>query len=187
MTAIWQQLLGEVQARRSDHGKFMAKLKPRLAALVEDSADFFKPGQFKSLGGDQVDAGVVTDFKCFGDIGQAGCGSALKRIPGKFGSFFGCTSPACKKTFRDVNGSPQEKQPAAPAAEVEVDKSHPCPKCKPKSPGFLRRIERKDKSGYFWGCGNWRGGCKYICDDENGTPVESQPKAKAKPRARRAA
>lgn len=183
MTAIWQQLLGDVQARRSSHAKFMDKLKPWLSALVEDSADFFKPGQFKSLGADQVDAGVVTDFKCFGELVQPGCGSALKRIPGKFGSFFGCTNPACKKTFRDVGGTPQEKQPAAPAAEV--DKTHPCPKCKPKSPGFLRRIERKDKSGYFWGCGNWKGGCKYICDDENGTPVESQPRAK--PRGRRAA
>jgi hypothetical protein len=154
----------------------MAKLKPWLSAMVEESADFFKPGQFQSLGGGQVDAGVVTDHKCFGAVGLPGCGANLKRIPGKFGSFYGCTNASCKKSFRDVGGVPVEKQPASTSA-ADIDKSQPCPKCKPKTPGFLRRVQRKDKSGFFWSCNNWKSGCKFICDDADGRPAEKPKRA----------
>lgn len=49
----------------------------------------------------------------------------------------------------------------------------PCPDCgKP-----LRRIKKKAKNEFFWGCTGFADGCKYACDDNAGKPV---PKPSAK-------
>lgn len=49
---------------------------------------------------------------------------------------------------------------------IKVD-SHPCPTCgKP-----LRRRKKKDKEEFFWGCTGFEDGCKYACEDKDGTPV----------------
>lgn len=43
-----------------------------------------------------------------------------------------------------------------------------CPRC---GEGRLRRIRRKDQSGFFWGCSRWREGCKATFDDHDGKPA----------------
>ncbi|EOM7671355.1 DNA topoisomerase 3 [Escherichia coli] len=49
---------------------------------------------------------------------------------------------------------------------MKID-THPCPSCgKP-----LRRIKKKDKNEYFWGCTGFADGCKFACDDKGGKPV----------------
>ncbi|MCJ9669435.1 MULTISPECIES: DNA topoisomerase 3 [unclassified Neorhizobium] len=49
---------------------------------------------------------------------------------------------------------------------IKID-THPCPACgKP-----LRRIKKKDKDAFFWGCAGFAEGCKYACDDKAGKPV----------------
>jgi hypothetical protein len=46
----------------------------------------------------------------------------------------------------------------------------PCPDCgKP-----LRRIKKKDKNEFFWGCTGFADGCKYACEDKAGKPVAKQ-------------
>lgn len=52
--------------------------------------------------------------------------------------------------------------------KVEV---HPCPLC--KAP--LRRIPKKEKGSYFWGCTAFEKGCKYACEDKAGKPVPKEP------------
>ena len=49
---------------------------------------------------------------------------------------------------------------------IKVD-SHPCPTCgKP-----LRRIKKKAKNEFFWGCTGFDAGCKYACEDKDEKPV----------------
>ena len=46
----------------------------------------------------------------------------------------------------------------------------PCPDCgKP-----LRRIKKKEKKEFFWGCTGFADGCKYACEDKAGKPVAKQ-------------
>ncbi|WP_295448864.1 DNA topoisomerase 3 [uncultured Thiodictyon sp.] len=49
---------------------------------------------------------------------------------------------------------------------IKVD-TQPCPTCgRP-----LRRIKKKDKEEFFWGCTGVADGCKYVCNDHEGKPV----------------
>ncbi|WP_420854736.1 DNA topoisomerase [Scleromatobacter humisilvae] len=116
MTAEWQLRNDEVLRRRSTHADFMAQLKPWLHDLVGRSASFFRPEHFpggtpQKLRAERVEW-EVTDHACFGSFEKEGCGSALKRIPGQYGFFYGCTNTNCKKTIREVDGKPAEKTPA---------------------------------------------------------------------------
>lgn len=59
---------------------------------------------------------------------------------------------------------------------VDLSNNPPCPKCgRP-----LRRAESKFKKGeYYWSCTGFadtENPCKHTMDDQNGTPVEKQPK-----------
>lgn len=51
---------------------------------------------------------------------------------------------------------------AMPAMQVFT-----CPACER---GRLRRIQRKDKSGFFWSCSEWRSGCQCTANDSDGEP-----------------
>lgn len=89
------------------------------------------------------------------------CGSAMRRIPGKTGHFWGCSGyPACTATRPDVDGQPGER-------EEPKDSGHPCPSCgKP----LLRRT-KKGKEGYdFWGCSGFKDGCKASFPNKRGKP-----------------
>ena len=51
--------------------------------------------------------------------------------------------------------------------------SHPCPDCKKP----LRRIKKREKNEFFWGCTGFETGCKFACEDKAGKPT---PKAAPK-------
>ncbi len=70
----------------------------------------------------------------------------------------------CKTRFNNVKGKPVkwEQQP--------IDETYLCPSCQE---GYLQRRESKKKKGtFFWGCSNWKSGCKHIAWDDNGKPQE---------------
>jgi DNA topoisomerase-3 len=47
---------------------------------------------------------------------------------------------------------------------------NPCPDCgKP-----LRRIKKKDKNEFFWGCTGFADGCRFAAEDKSGKPVPKQ-------------
>lgn len=53
-----------------------------------------------------------------------------------------------------------------PSKSVSNDPSMPCPECgRP-----MRRIPRRDKTGFFWGCSGYQEGCKVTLPDNNGKP-----------------
>lgn len=164
MTAMWQQFNDQVMARKATHADFIGQLVPWLTTLVRKSATFFTPEQFP--GGRRRAAPALTEHLCFGEVGQVGCGSPLKLIEGKYGKFFGCSNDQCKKTFRDVGGKPAEKT-ERPPEQSSSDPKLACTKC---GEGFLRLVARKSGDGHFWGCSNWKGGCKAIYDDADGQP-----------------
>lgn len=49
--------------------------------------------------------------------------------------------------------------------------AYPCPECgRP-----LRRIPKKEKDEYFWGCAGYKDGCQYTAPDDNGKPGKKIP------------
>jgi DNA topoisomerase-3 len=55
---------------------------------------------------------------------------------------------------------------------VKID-APPCPECgRP-----LRRIKKKEKNEFFWGCTGFSEGCKYACEDKAGKPVPKEAAA----------
>ena len=49
--------------------------------------------------------------------------------------------------------------------------AYPCPECgRP-----LRRIPKKEKDEYFWGCAGYKDGCQYTAPDDNGKPGKKVP------------
>jgi DNA topoisomerase-3 len=55
---------------------------------------------------------------------------------------------------------------------IKVD-THPCPECGKA----LRRIRKKEKNEFFWGCTGFSEGCKYACEDKAGKPVPKESAA----------
>jgi DNA topoisomerase III len=88
------------------------------------------------------------------------CHTVLRRIEGKTGYFWSCTSfrDGCKFTTQDNKGKP-----------VGVFK---CPECDKR----LRRL--KIEEGHFWGCVGYREGCNTSFGDNNGEPILDKKKNK---------
>ena len=86
------------------------------------------------------------------------CNSALRRIKGKKGFFWGCSDQECKYTAPDSRGKPGKKRKA-------VTSDIPCPECGKQ----LRQIS--GKKGRFWGCSGYKEGCKFTTQDKAGKPV----------------
>jgi DNA topoisomerase-3 len=55
---------------------------------------------------------------------------------------------------------------------LKID-THPCPDCNRP----LRRIKKKEKNEFFWGCSGFSEGCKYACEDKAGKPVPKETAA----------
>lgn len=96
------------------------------------------------------------------------CGKgSLRRRNGPNGFFWGCSAwrDGCKHTQPDDNGKPGQRVDREPLAT----EGPACPEC---GKGFMRRI--KGQKGYFWGCSEYRGGCKKTLQDKDGQPVLPQ-------------
>lgn len=92
----------------------------------------------------------------------------LREINGKYGKFFSCSNyqSGCDFKAKSVNGKPDfnSKQ------EIQTSE-YQCPKCQK---GFLIRkegISKKTNKPYIWyGCSEWRNGCKFSCFEKEGKP-----------------
>ncbi len=125
------------------------------------------PAKFENKGGKPVKRKALPtsdDYPC----PTCKKGHLQRRPAKKKGVFWwGCDNyPDCKQTYFDDDGKPQFE-----TKQVQIDKTYPCPDCEN---GYLQRRESKKKKGsFFWGCSNWKQGCKHIAWDDNGKP---QPK-----------
>ncbi|WP_137921283.1 DNA topoisomerase III [Hydrogenophaga sp. 2FB] len=176
MTAVWQQFGAAVQARETTYRDFIVRQSSWITKLVKSSSGFFNPSQFPVDPKNPPRAAAQdTDHECFGLIPTAGCGSKLRLISGQYGPFYKCTNDKCGKTFRQVEGAPQEKTPGGArnsSTDLEAYKGQKY-KCKRCEQGSLLKKARRDNTGSFWGCSHWRdadGGCKAAYNDHEGKP-----------------
>lgn len=129
MTALWQQAMDDI--KKTGQAAYLDFIRAQAAWLTKMIAEI--PGWFagkalvsagKGKGGLTVEASTHTCAKC---------SAPLNRIKGKFGWFFGCTNTACKETYKEVEGKPVAKTPAAPAGSVKIGgfaDGATCPSCK---------------------------------------------------------
>lgn len=141
LTAAWEQQLEAIADGTGDMGGFMRQITDWINGTVEQ----LKQAAPTLTEKDGVLAAAFKDatppeHECFN------CGGLLRRIKGKNGFFWGCQNEACRKTFPDNKGKPEERRdtnnPLAPR----------CPDChsamrlrKGKAPG-------KKRATNFWGC-----------------------------------
>lgn len=103
------------------------------------------------------------------------CGNGILRlIKGKNGDFFGCSnySQGCKFSANSINGKPdftkKDKSKNSNQATNNQTTDYECPSCKK---GKLIRHPSKNEPGKFWyGCSEWKSGCKFICFESDGKP-----------------
>jgi DNA topoisomerase-1 len=87
------------------------------------------------------------------------------------GSFYGCSRWNAEKKPCDAKYPEKNDKP-----DLSFTAPQKGPKCKCKG-GYLMRRERKDGSGAFWSCSDWKNGCKNSADDEDGKPIPKKKKA----------
>ena len=89
----------------------------------------------------------------------------LRELDGKFGKFFSCSAykEGCDFKAKSVNGKPD----LSPKQEIKPSE-YSCPQCQK---GFLVRRESKNQKGsFFYGCSEFKNGCRFLCPEENGKP-----------------
>lgn len=141
MTAAWEQELERIAEGTGNMSAFMGQITGWITQTVEQlkaaapqltAADGVIDQAFKSA--------KPAEHECFA------CGGLLRRIKGAKGFFWGCRNEACKKTFNDNRGKPEERRdsndPLAPK----------CPEC--SSAMRLRKgvAPGKKRATQFWGC-----------------------------------
>lgn len=116
----------------------------------------------------ELSAFQQANIKTFGDKTSYPCPKCktgnLRRIKGKNGFFWGCsnynTVQPCDYIAFDDKGKPAKPR--------EINTNYPCPEC---GSGYLQRYpSKKDKTKYWWGCSEYKNGCKYKTFDDNGKP-----------------
>lgn len=75
-------------------------------------------------------------------------------------------TPPRKPAQAPQPSQPPQTPPAGsqqPPAGDDADATFQCPKC---GVGTVRKVNRKDGSGWFFGCSQFREGCKFICNHD---------------------
>ncbi|TKX28912.1 DNA topoisomerase 3 [Campylobacter estrildidarum] len=88
----------------------------------------------------------------------------LTKRKGKYGYFWGCSEfkEGCKAIYADNKGTPNFE-----TKQTNNDTTHKCPQC---NKGFLQRIKSKNGNKWWWGCSEFKQGCKAMYYDDNGKP-----------------
>ena len=158
LTAIYERMLKEVEQGATKIDDFLTQQISFVRTQVTTAND----GAF-SLAGSSIEP--QADHKC--PQCKEGALRRIQRKDGK-GHFWGCGryKEGCKAAYNDKNGIPDLNAGKA-ESKTSTETGPTCPEC---GKGKLRRIQRKDKSGYFWGCSAFRDGCKAIRNDKDGMP-----------------
>lgn len=139
MTAAWEQELEKIASGSVRMANFMQQISGWVTTMVNTVKQNAAQLSKEDSGLKAVFAEAKgTTHACFN------CGGELKRIKGKNGFFWGCQTAACKKTFPDNRGKPQERVAQADAPD--------CPDC-----GMAMRLRSgkapgKQRASKFYGC-----------------------------------
>lgn len=151
MTALWFEQQKEIQSGNLSKAQFLNGINTFVAELINQNKE-------SKMSVNNKDENAMKCPKCNEGF--------LREIDGKFGKFFSCSryKEGCDFKAPSKNGKPDlsPKKPSGESTEYE------CPECKK---GTLIRRESQKKKGTFWyGCSEFRNGCKYSCFEENGKP-----------------
>lgn len=145
--------------------EYTREMEDGLDEIAEGQGDYLKlvSGIDRQLDGELEKLEKAVDIEQHACPAE-GCDGSLRRRPGKFGAFWGCTNyPDCKETRPDAGGKPGE-----PKARAEVSDDYQCAEC---GRGLVRRKSPKGKKrGYFWGCSGFPE-CRETYRDRRGAPV----------------
>ncbi|EAK7956594.1 DNA topoisomerase III [Campylobacter jejuni] len=149
MTALWfeQQKMIEISELRRE--QFLEEITKEVISEIQR---IDKNQEFKILDNENK-----PKIQC----PQCNKGFLTKR-KGKYGNFWGCSEfkQGCKAIYPDNKGTPNFE-----TKQASNDTTHKCPQC---NKGFLTK--RKGKYGNFWGCSEFKQGCKAMYYDDNGKP-----------------
>ncbi|HEE9016426.1 DNA topoisomerase 3 [Campylobacter jejuni] len=153
MTALWfeQQKMIEISELRRE--QFLEEITKEVISEIQR---IDKNQEFKILDNENK-----PKIQC----PQCNKGFLIKR-KGKYGNFWGCSEymEGCKAIYPDNKGTPSFE-----TKQASNDTTHKCPQC---NKGFLQRIKSKNGNSWWWGCSEFKQGCKamYYDDNDNGKP-----------------
>ena len=155
LTALWFEEQKEISARIKSKDEFLLGVKK----VVRDEINRLKEGNFKMNLSNQ-EKETYQCPKC-----QKGFLQKKKSV-GKTGKdyfWWGCSEwkNGCDFKCFDDNGKPNFDNKTK-----EIDQTHKCPQC---NKGFLQRMKNK-KGNWWWGCSEFKQGCKAMYYDDNGKP-----------------
>lgn len=155
MTALWFEQQKEIQKGALSKEDFIKGIN----AFISDVINQNKENKVSFNQAEEKE--VLKCPKCENGI--------LREFDGKYGKFFGCSNykNGCDYRANSVKGKPVEKKPQ------EINKEYPCPQCNNTLGGFLQKKNGTSKAGksYIWyGCSEWRNGCKFSCFEKEGKP-----------------
>lgn len=158
MTALWFEQQKEIQKGSLSKEEFLKGINAFIADLIKENKE-------SKMSVNQADhQGNKEQLKC------PKCENGiLREIDGKYGKFFSCSNyqNGCDYRANSVKGKPVEKKPQ------EINKEYPCPECKDTLGGFLQKKNGTSKAGkpyIWWGCSEFKNGCKFSCFDKEGKP-----------------
>ncbi len=151
MTALWfeQQKMIEISELRRE--QFLEEITKEVISEIQR---IDKNQEFKILDNENK-----PKIQC----PQCNKGFLTKR-KGKYGNFWGCSEymEGCKAIYPDNKGTPSFE-----TKQASNDTTHKCPQC---NKGFLQRIKSKNGNSWWWGCSEFKQGCKAMYYDDNGKP-----------------
>ncbi len=150
MTALWFEQQKDIQNGTLSKEEFLNNVEKY---IKEEITRIKSSNKFDAIASDE------NSIKC------PTCAiGVLRKIKNKDGKFFwGCSnySNGCKTAFPDEKGKPKIIKPSG----------HKCPECEDGE--LIRRKSansKTKKTSYWWGCSNYKNGCKYTTFDEKGKP-----------------
>lgn len=156
MTALWYEQQKEIQKGSLSREEFLKGINAFILDLIHHNKE-------SNMSVNQIEAKEQTKCpKC-----QKGI---LREIQGKYGKFFSCSEyqSGCDYKTKSINGKPDFNP--QPKQEMQTSE-YQCPECQK---GFLIKkegISKKTNKPYTWyGCSEWRSGCKFSCFEKEGKP-----------------
>lgn len=152
MSALWFEMQKSIMAGKMTKEQFLAEVQK---GINEEIA------KIKEKGVNMSGEGAIKCPSCDNGI--------LIRKKGKYGFFWGCTNyqVGCQAIFNDYNGKPDFENKTKKGASGQTTE-YSCPVCKKGK--LVRRESSKQKGTFWYGCSDFRDGCKYMCSEKNGKP-----------------
>ncbi|MCR2112195.1 DNA topoisomerase [Campylobacter upsaliensis] len=151
MTALWYEKQKEILSGNLSKEDFLKEIDSFILKIIDENKGV-------AMSFNEKDENLTSCPKC-----KEG---KLRELEGKFGKFFACLNykNGCDFKAKSKNGKPD----LSPQKEIEKSE-YECPQCQK---GFLIRRESKNKKGSFWyGCSEFKNGCKFICFEKEGKPI----------------